>query len=198
MFKSIMTLANMLTIFRIVLVPVYLWYFARQTWESVVIALIVFIVAAVTDLFDGRLARSMKEVTKFGKFMDPLADKFLVIGALVQFWLMGLVNGWFVAVIVIRDIYVTYMRVHAITSGTELRTSGDAKLKTTIQLTVIITTIVFTGGRMIAKAAAPGYTGGWVDLEYYRLFFNGLVFIAAAFTVYSWMRYLTAGKAAKA
>ena len=198
MFKSILTLANILTIFRIVLVPVYLWYFARQTWQGVVIALIVFITAAVTDLFDGRLARSRKEVTKFGKFMDPLADKFLVIGALVQFWLMGLVNGWLVSIIVIRDIYVTYMRVHAIMIGIELRTSDDAKLKTTIQLTVIITTIVFTGGRMIAMAVAPEYSGGWIDIEYYRMFFNGLVFIAAAFTVYSWANYISAGRAAKA
>lgn len=196
MLMSILTLANLLTLFRIALVPVYLWFFAQQTWQGVVIALIVFIVAAVTDLFDGRLARSRKEVTKFGKFMDPLADKFLVIGALVQFWLIGLVNIWLVSVIVIRDIYVTYMRIHAIMSGTELRTSGDAKLKTTIQLTVIITTIVFTGGRMIALSVAPGYNGGWVDITYYRMFFNGLVFVAAAFTVYSWVKYIAAGRPA--
>ena len=198
MFMSNLTLANILTLFRILLVPVYIWYFAKQTWLGVVIALIVFIVAAVTDLFDGRLARSRKEVTKLGKFMDPLADKFLVIGALVQFWLMGLVNGWLVSIIVIRDIYVTYMRVHAIMTGTELRTSSDAKLKTTIQLTVIITTIVFTGVRMIVITALPEYSGGWIDITNYQLFFNGLVFIAAAFTVYSWVNYIAAGRTSKA
>ncbi|MFC1551026.1 CDP-diacylglycerol--glycerol-3-phosphate 3-phosphatidyltransferase [Candidatus Latescibacterota bacterium] len=185
-----LTLANMLTIFRIILVPVYLWFFSRGTWGSVVIALIVFVTAAVTDLYDGRLARQMKEETSLGKFLDPLADKFLVLGALVQFWLMGLVNGWLVGVIVIRDVYVTVMRIAAIMKGTELKTSGDAKLKTGIQLTVVITTIVFTGGRMIAMTLAPDYSGFWIDIDNYIVFYNGLLSVAVVFTIYSWIKYV--------
>ena len=141
--SRIITPANVLTVTRIALVPVYLYFFEQRNFLGVLFALIVFVTAAVTDLYDGRLARSRKEITRLGKFLDPLADKFLVIGALVQFWLMGLVNIWLVAIIVFRDIWVTSLRIHAISVGKELKTSSDAKLKTGIQLTVVITTIVF-------------------------------------------------------
>lgn len=195
---SILNLANMLTMLRIMLVPVYLWLFAIKTWNAVVLALIVFIIAAVTDLYDGKLARRRKEITKFGKFLDPLADKFLVIGALVQFWVMSLVNFWLVGIIVFRDVWVTILRIIAIKKGTELKTSGDAKLKTTIQLTVVITTIVFTGVRLIAMDLYPDYNGQWVDIENYRTFFNGLLLVAVVFALYSWIRYMRRRSPAKA
>ena len=185
--KTILTPANMLTSLRIILAPIYLWLFSIHTWESIIIALAVFIAAAVTDLYDGRLARSRKEITRLGKFMDPLADKVLVIGALAQFGFMGLVNLWLVGIIVIRDVWMTILRIYAIRNGTELRTSGDAKLKTTIQLTVIITIITFTGGRIIAGHF--GYSGPLTDLRIYKVFFNALVSVAAAFTLYSWYTY---------
>ena len=187
---SILNPANMLTMLRIILVPLYLWLFAIKTWGTVTLALIVFVIAAVTDLYDGRLARSRKEITKFGKFLDPLADKFLVIGALVQFWVMSLVNFWFVVIIVLRDVWVTIMRIIAIKNGTELKTSSNAKLKTTIQLTAIITTIVFTGVRLIIMDFLPDYSGQWVNIENYRTFFNGLLLVAVVFTLYSWIRYM--------
>lgn len=195
---SILNLANMLTMLRIMLVPVYLWLFAIKTWNAVVLALIVFIIAAVTDLYDGKLARRRKEITKFGKFLDPLADKFLVIGALVQFWVMSLVNFWLVGIIVFRDVWVTILRIIAIKKGTELKTSGDAKLKTTIQLTVVITTIVFTGVRLIAMDLYPDYSGQWVNIENYRTFFNGLLLVAVVFALYSWIRYMRRRNPAKA
>ena len=144
--------------------------------------------AAVTDLYDGRLARSRKEITNLGKFLDPLADKFLVAGALVQFWAMGLVNVWLVGIIVIRDIAVTFMRVRAIKNGAEMKTSFDAKLKTTIQLTVVISIIVFTGGRIIAMQF--GYSGPWVDMNAYRILYNSLLSVAVVFTIYSWFKYM--------
>jgi len=180
--------ANMLTIFRIVLVPVYVWLFSMQEWHAAVIALVVFVVAAVTDLYDGRIARSRKEITKLGKFLDPLADKFLVIGALAQFCVMGLVNFWLVLVIIVRDVWVTVMRVDAIRKGREMKTSENAKLKTTIQLTVVITIIVFSGARIIAIHF--GYEGPLIDITWHRIFYNTLLSVAVIFTVYSWFRYM--------
>jgi len=197
MHTKILTVANMLTVLRIILVPLYLWLFSRWTSGSIILALIVFVTAAITDLYDGRLARQRKEITKLGKFMDPLADKILVVGALVQFWLMGLVNVWLVGVIVVRDIWVTIMRIIAIRRGTELKTSRDAKIKTTIQLTVIITTIVLTGARLTAMELFPNYNGQWVALESYRLLFNLLLSVAVVFTLYSWITYFFQGKPAK-
>jgi len=195
--NKILTAANMLTVLRIVLVPLYLWFFSRGTWGSIVLALIVFVTAAVTDLYDGWLARRRKEITKLGRFMDPLADKFLVVGALVQFWLMGLVNVWLVGIIVVRDVWITAMRVIAIRRGTELKTSRDAKLKTTIQLTVIIATIVLTGARTKVMELFPHYNGQWVALESYLLVFNLLLAVAVAFTLYSWFTYFLQNKPAK-
>jgi len=185
---GLFTLANILTYFRIALVPLYLWLFSRGDWVMAIMALIAFVVAAITDLYDGRIARSRKEITKLGKFLDPLADKFLVLGALAQFTLMGLVNIWLVAIIIVRDVYVTAMRVVAIMKGTELETSGNAKLKTTIQLTAVITIIVFVGARLTALHF--GYDGPMVDMGWHRLFFNGLVSVATIFTVYSWVGYM--------
>ncbi|MHB9030528.1 MAG: CDP-alcohol phosphatidyltransferase family protein, partial [Candidatus Latescibacterota bacterium] len=118
----------------------------------------------------------------------PLADKFLVIGALAQFGIMGLVNFWLVGIIILRDVWVTTLRIMALQRGTELKTSGNAKLKTAIQLTVIITIIVFTGVRMIAGHF--GYHGPLVDFGAYKVFFNLLVSVAVAFTLYSWFSYI--------
>ena len=192
---GILTPANMLTLLRIALVPLYIWLFAQQRWHTAVIALLVFIAAAVTDLYDGRLARRRKEITKLGKFMDPLADKFLVVGALAQFCIMGLVNKWLVGIIIVRDVWITIMRIIAITKGAELKTSENAKLKTTIQLTVVITIIVFAGARIIALHF--GYDGPLIDINSYRLFFNVLLSVAVVFTVYSWFRYMARGQAGK-
>ena len=189
---DILNPANLLTFLRIALVPLYIWLFAQQRWYTAILALVVFIIAAVTDLYDGRLARRRREITRLGKFMDPLADKFLVIGALAQFCVMGLVNIWLVSVIIIRDIWVTAIRIAAILKNAELKTSGDAKLKTTIQLTVVITIIVFAGVRIIALHY--GYKGPLVDIRYYNIFFNTLVSVAVVFTVYSWIMYIVRGR----
>ena len=193
--NKILTLANMLTTLRIVLVPLYLWLFSRNTWDMAILALIVFLLAAVTDLYDGRLARSRREITRLGKFMDPLADKFLVIGTLVQFAVMEMVNIWLVLIIVVRDVWVTVMRISAIREGKELKTSGDAKIKTAIQFTVLITIIVFSGARIIIRHF--GYEGPLTDFNSYKIFFNILLSVAVIFTLYSWFRYMFRGNPAK-
>ncbi len=109
---------------------------------------------------------------------------------------MGLVSIWLVGIIVFRDIWVTLMRVRAIAKNVELKTSRDAKLKTTIQLTVVITIIVFTCGRIIAMRL--GYTGQWINPYGYWIFFNGLVSVAVVFTIYSWFRYIIEMRPVKA
>ena len=196
--SRLLTLANILTMFRIILVPLYLYLFAMRTWYGVFLAGIVFGIAAVTDLIDGRIARNRNEVTRLGKFLDPLADKFLVIGVLIQFCLMGLMNAWLVGIIVVRDVWVTSLRIHAIARGKELKTSGNAKLKTTIQIVVISTTIVVFGVRSVVIELLPGYAGQWIELGNYRLFFNVLLLVAVVFTLYSWGRYMLGGETTEA
>lgn len=189
-----LNLANALTFFRIALVPLYVWLFAQQKFLTVTIALVVFIGAAITDLYDGKLARKRAEITKLGKFMDPLADKFLVLGALAQFWVLGLVDFWLVIVIIVRDLWVTGMRITALVKGTELKTSKDGKLKTTIQLTVIITIITFTGARHLL--IDYGYLGPLVNITFHKLFYNMLLAVAVVFTLYSWVKYTLGRKTA--
>ncbi len=106
-------------------------------------ALVIFIIASLTDFFDGWSARKLGQVTAFGKFLDPLADKFLVISALIAFlFLDPLIPLWMVLIIILRDILVTIMRHLAIKKNSTLRTTRLAKIKTGFQMISIIVIIM--------------------------------------------------------
>ena len=106
-------------------------------------ALIVFIFASLTDFLDGWTARKLRQETDTGKFLDPLADKFLVISALVAFlFLDPLIPLWMVIIIIARDLLITLMRYLAIKKGTELKTSRLGKFKTAFQMIGIIVIIM--------------------------------------------------------
>jgi CDP-diacylglycerol--glycerol-3-phosphate 3-phosphatidyltransferase len=98
------------------------------------ISLGVFIVAALTDWYDGWLARKFKYVTEWGKFMDPLADKILTSSAFIGFVLVGLLEWWMVAVILFRDFSITFLRIYADRKGLVFTTSYYAKWKTFLQM----------------------------------------------------------------
>ena len=186
-----MNLANKFSLIRLLLTPFFVWailYYREDHLLFANLPLVIFLIAVMTDAIDGFIARRYRQTTRFGAVLDPLADKFLVVGALVQFWAMGLVNIWLVGVIVVRDVWVTVLRIAAIKKGKDLKTSRDAKLKTTIQLIVVITIIVFTGGRIIAVHL--GDIGPWINPNGFRILFNGLVSVAVIFTVYSWFKYI--------
>ena len=113
-----MNLPNKLTIFRMVLVP---FFVAAVLWESLphhyLIAFLIFAAASYTDHLDGKIARRDNLITNFGKFMDPLADKILVISALVCFVSLDLTNVWFVVIIIAREFMVTSIRLLAAERG---------------------------------------------------------------------------------
>ena len=96
-------------------------------------AFVVFVVAAVTDFFDGRLARSSDRITPLGRFLDPLADKILVTAALVAFVWDSMVHVWLVIPVIVRDVVITGLRLYSIYHGRELATSQLAKWKTATQ-----------------------------------------------------------------
>ena len=130
-------LPNILTIGRIVLTPLFL-FFLFTSWEhGKIIALVIFIVASVTDAFDGMFARKYGVVTKVGIFLDPLADKFLVLSAFVSFWVFGEVMLWMLILIAFRDVLVTILRMVMQAKGVTMITSKAGKLKTTLQMIVI-------------------------------------------------------------
>lgn len=136
---------NLLSLLRIVLVPLFLYFIFIPTVQHRMWALLVFIVAAITDFFDGWLARKLHQESEMGKFLDPLADKFLVIAALIAFlFLDPLIPLWMIVIIIARDILITLMRYLAIKKGASLRTSSFGKVKTAFQMiSIIIIIMVF-------------------------------------------------------
>jgi CDP-diacylglycerol--glycerol-3-phosphate 3-phosphatidyltransferase len=128
---------NQLTLLRIFLTPIFVILLFSNDPANKEIALGLFIVAALTDWYDGYVARRWGYITKWGKFLDPLADKVLTSAAFVSFVTIGYAEVWMVWVIVIRDFLVTGLRTYAEFKGRPIDTSKFAKTKTFIQLVVI-------------------------------------------------------------
>ena len=122
-----MTTANKLTIFRVVLIPVFLVlaYAGRMR-----LALAVFVIASLTDMLDGYVARHYNQITDFGKFMDPLADKVLVMAAMCYFVEAGRMPGWALAIVLLREFAVSGMRLVAVEQGRVIAAGWSGKVKT--------------------------------------------------------------------
>ena len=122
-----MTTANKLTIFRVLLIPVFLLlaYAGRMGW-----ALAVFVIASLTDMLDGYIARHYNQITDFGKFMDPLADKVLVMAAMCYFVQAGRMPGWALAIVLLREFAVSGMRLVAVEQGRVIAAAWSGKIKT--------------------------------------------------------------------
>ena len=134
-----MNLANKLTVMRIILVPIFLIFIAvKQIPYGSLIATVIFIVASLTDKLDGYIARSRNQITNFGKFMDPLADKLLVTSALISLVEMQLIPGYMTVIIIAREFAVTGLRTIAASEGKVIAASWYGKLKTVTQMVAII------------------------------------------------------------
>ncbi len=122
-----MTTANKLTIFRVLLIPVFLLlaYAGKR-----IPALAVFVLACLTDMLDGYIARHYNQITDFGKFMDPLADKVLVIAAMCYFVEIGRFPGWALAIVLLREFAVSGMRLVAVEQGRVIAAAWSGKIKT--------------------------------------------------------------------
>ncbi|MFA6467380.1 MAG: CDP-diacylglycerol--glycerol-3-phosphate 3-phosphatidyltransferase [Bacteroidota bacterium] len=128
---------NQLTLFRIALTPVFLYFLFSINPVDKQIALGIFLVAAITDWYDGYVARRWGFITRWGKFLDPLADKVLTSAAFISFIYIGYAEAWMVWIIVIRDFLITSLRGYSEFKGKTINTSGFAKTKTFFQLVVI-------------------------------------------------------------
>ena len=132
-----MNIANKITLVRIVLIPVYvIFMYARIPWMQYV-AGGVFIIAALSDMLDGHIARSKNIVTDFGKFLDPLADKLLVLSALILLCAGGRIPAWTLIIIMIRELSITSLRSIAALSNKVLAADIFGKLKTITQLVAV-------------------------------------------------------------
>src|SRR5262245_51438695 len=131
-------LPNMLTLGRIFLIPVFVWLTYDADPMYSVLAALVFTVAAITDVVDGFLARRWNMITVVGKLMDPLADKLIVMAALVMMTRLGRVPAWVVIVLLSREFIVTGLRSIAASEGMVIAAGQEGKWKTRLQLTGII------------------------------------------------------------
>lgn len=135
-----MNLPNRLTIARIVMIPFFLFFlmtdFAGE--NSKYIAAAIFIIASLTDLLDGKIARKKNIVTNFGKFMDPLADKLLVCSALIAFIELAYLPSWMVIIIISREFIISGFRLVASDNGIVIAASYWGKIKTACQMIMII------------------------------------------------------------
>ena len=138
-----MTTANKITISRIVLVPFFLFfiYYMEKPYYDIITAAL-FIIISLTDFIDGYIARKYNQVTNFGKFLDPLADKILVVSALVMLVGAGKFSGIIAVVIIAREFMVSAIRLVAASSGTVIAAAWSGKIKTTFQMIGIIAIIL--------------------------------------------------------
>ena len=179
-----MNLPNTLTILRILLTPVIIYLFLSPTDNTLFLSLIVFLVASFTDWYDGFHARRYNIVTRWGQFMDPLADKIFITGILLVFWFKGYVFAWIIWSIIIRDVLITSLRSYALWKGSPVITSILAKWKTFLQMSAILILLIhmnlsekFVNGELSYKANYSDVAG---------IFFT----IAAILTIISGLQYL--------
>ena len=142
-----MNLANKLTMFRVILIPFFVFFmlapiFGEARVLADIIALIIFVVASLTDLLDGKIARKYNLVTNFGKFMDPLADKLLVCSALICLVAMNRLAAWMVVVIIAREFIISGFRLIAADNNVVIAASMWGKYKTTFQMAMVILLIL--------------------------------------------------------
>jgi len=181
-----MTLPNILTFFRILITPVFIVCLFEDFPGAHIWALFLFVIASITDAYDGYYARKNDMVTDTGRFLDPLADKILVSSAFISFAIMGLIDFWMVGLILFRDLFVTGLRIIMTRNGFTMITSQIAKSKTGVQLGIIIFTLIFLSLKGL----------GWVMsneihlfiLEYELVYY--LTAVAVFFTLYTGISYV--------
>ena len=139
-----MNLPNKLTTFRVILIPFFVFFLLTDVLgaNGDYLALVIFIVASLTDMLDGKIARKYNLVTNFGKFMDPLADKLLVCSAMICLIEMGRLSAWIVIVIISREFIISGFRLVASDNGIVIAASYWGKFKTTFQMISVILLIV--------------------------------------------------------
>ena len=148
-----MNLANKLTLGRIVLVPIFLIFIAAKDIPyGTFIATFVFILASLTDKLDGYIARSRNQITNFGKFMDPLADKLLVTTALICLVDLQLVPSWAAVIIIAREFAVSGLRTLAASEGKVIAASWWGKIKTVTQIIAIVSLLLKVNLTQIIEA----------------------------------------------
>ena len=180
-------LPNVLTVLRLVLVPVFIVLGLQQSWSALWAAFVVFAVAAITDRFDGEIARSWGQITDFGRIADPIADKALTLCGFGLLSYQGYLPWWLTILIAVRELGITAMRAFFLRRGVVVSANQAGKLKTFMQMVALGTLLIPWAHFTVMNEANEG----WVVL----LIRLGQIFagVALALTLYSGVMYVIDG-----
>lgn len=172
-----MNIPNALTVLRIALAAAFVIFILSAGFMYKVLAAVVFLLAAASDLLDGFIAKRRNQITNFGVLMDPIADKILVLSALLSFVQLGVVEVWMVIIIIIRDFAVTALRIFAFAKGSVMSADGPGKNKTVWQMSVIFAILLF----LIFREGGTAIFGFW-NGSFKKIYMN-IIFILMSLTV---------------
>lgn len=181
--KRKMNLPNKLTLFRIILTPLLVFFLLYDFRFSPLIALVIFAVASVTDFLDGKIARKYGLVTDFGKFLDPIADKIVVLSALICFISEGLCSPVAVIIVIFREFIISSLRLIAASGSVVLAAGLSGKIKTATQM-ISITAV-------LAMLSFRSLSGGGFHVETVSL---ALTWLTAAVALYSGVEYIVVNR----
>lgn len=179
--QDIYNLPNILTMFRIALIPVVMYFVYEGTPLSCFLATMLFVVASITDWFDGYIARKQNLVSLTGKFLDPLADKLLVMATLVMLLPLGRIPAWLVILILAREFTITGLRSMAAGEGMIISASDGGKFKTAFQMTGVI-------GLLVHYEYAANWGFAQASVNFHRLGL-WLLAISVGFSLWSAVSY---------
>ena len=173
-----MNLPNKLTIMRVILIPFFVFFLLSPYFPAYgnYIAVAIFIVASLTDMLDGKIARKYNLVTNFGKFMDPLADKLLVCSAMICLIELDRLAAWIVIVIIAREFIISGFRLVASDNGVVIAASYWGKFKTTFQMRMVIVLILD------------------IQMPFFQILGTVLTYVALILTVVSLIDYIVKNK----
>lgn len=183
-----MVLPNQLTVLRIILTPIFLYFFLADDPVMIQISSVIFVIAAITDWYDGWLARKFNYITDWGKFLDPLADKILTLTAFYGFVVIDVIPFWMVIIIIIRDMGITLLRIFAEIKKKSFATSRAAQWKTFIQMFFLYYLLIIYTLRTIE----PVYNWNpWLfDLLFNKEMIYYIMLVITIFTLYTGIQYL--------
>ncbi|MGN0414343.1 MAG: CDP-diacylglycerol--glycerol-3-phosphate 3-phosphatidyltransferase [Agathobacter sp.] len=173
-----MNLPNKLTLFRVILIPFFVFFLLAPYFPGYgnYIAVVIFIIASLTDFLDGKIARKYNLVTNFGKFMDPLADKLLVCSALICLIALGRIPAWVVIIIIAREFIISGFRLIASDNGVVIAASYWGKFKTASQMIMVIVLVLDIPGKVFSVIGTV------------------LIYVSLALTVISLIDYIAKNK----
>lgn len=184
-----MNLPNKITLSRIALAFVFMFFLFSQGLLAKYLALFTFGIASLTDFLDGHLARRRNLENDFGRLMDPIADKILILAAFLAFVEMKVIPGWMVIIVIFRELIITGLRIIAATRGRVVSASAAGKHKTVSQMVAIITILIFL---ILKETAKTSWTAAW-ELWFKRGAFY-LMLVAVILTLISGLSYLIRNK----